>query len=157
MGKPKVFGIGLSRTGNKSLFKILKVLGYKPKFLPKMKDICQLNSATDISCICFLGEIIKLYPEAKFIYTTRDLNTWVTSCLNYLKPTNDAYLNYLRKEVYGNILPSRKDLIQTKARIENKIQSLEHLILNIEDENKIEKLCNYLDEPIIKIDYPHLK
>ncbi|MBC6421767.1 MAG: hypothetical protein GDA43_03165 [Hormoscilla sp. SP5CHS1] len=81
----KVFGIGLSRTGTKSLTEALNMLGINVVHYPNDETTLQeliagnyefslLNSwdgITDITVAPYYAQLDKIYPDSKFILTVR--------------------------------------------------------------------------------------
>lgn len=125
----KVFGIGLSRTGTRSLTKALQILGYNVEHYPDDDDtytelsngqcdlsiLAVLDGLTDIGTVPFYRQFDELYPGSKFILTVRsDTVGWLQSCENHyfnrpaFQPADDPddevhYLmrQFLRAAVYG--------------------------------------------------------
>ena len=95
--KPKVFGIGLSRTGTRSLNRGLQAMGYVPVHYPLDPDtyneiangqydltlLKHHDGLTDITVAPFYAQLDKMYPGSKFILTVRDKNGWLRSCENH--------------------------------------------------------------------------
>lgn len=100
----RIFGIGLSRTGTKSLWCAAKILGFKAIHYPlgilkeyKGKIVINQNSNllkqydaffdTPIT-LCY-RQIDKLFPNSKFILTVRDIDDWLKSCsFHFSKPVS---------------------------------------------------------------------
>lgn len=91
--KPYVFGIGLSRTGTTSLNSALGILGFRSFHLPPITridgDDCSFvwpwwmnkyDAATDLTVAAVFRDLNRRFPNAKFIYTTRDIDNWLISC-----------------------------------------------------------------------------
>lgn len=87
----KVFGIGLSKTGTSSLSKALTLLNfstahrtnpYSHDLLTK-EDIPLFDSLTDVSISYQYREIYDQYPNAKFVLSTRSIETWEKSFLTH--------------------------------------------------------------------------
>lgn len=106
-----IFGCGLSRTGNKSLGDALKILGYNPVKYPKcVDDLGSLyNAAVDITVVAWLDELDVKFPDAKWILTVRDMESWLKSCERWFARSLDSfpeykqsYLRHYRKVVYGS-------------------------------------------------------
>lgn len=112
----------------------------------------------------------KLYfwnPDAKFILTVRNSKEWFNSLCNWNKNrTNKWWISmwFHRSEylnIHPEILPHKNQYIsiyehrnyQIQEFFKNKPNQL--LVLNLEDDNKWEKLCNFTNDPIPKIDYPY--
>ncbi len=89
----KIFGIGLSRTGTKSLTSALLTLGFKAIHYPDdettlrelttgMYDLTllkQFDAITDITVAAFYPQLDQQFPNSKFILTIRDKDNWLTS------------------------------------------------------------------------------
>jgi len=125
----KVFGIGLSRTGTRSLTKGLQILGYNVAHYPDDEDTyteisngqCDLtilrllDGLTDITTVPFYKQFDKMYPGSKFILTVRsDMDAWLQSCENHYfnrpafqtekDPDDEVHYQirqFLRAAVYG--------------------------------------------------------
>jgi len=89
--KPKVFGIGLSRTGTTSLAHALDLLGYdafhwsrdgKVLGWPEFQDV---DAATDTPCSVQFEALYHTFEDSKFIYTVRDFDEWKNSMKKYYK------------------------------------------------------------------------
>jgi hypothetical protein len=89
----KIFCIGLSRTGTKSLTVALYILGYNIIHYPSDKaTFDELSSGnlsfsvlkdydgiSDITVSPYYAQLDKLFPNSKFILTMRDKEAWLTS------------------------------------------------------------------------------
>jgi tetratricopeptide (TPR) repeat protein len=91
--KPKIFGIGLSKTGTSSLAAALKTLGFST--LDWMNPLtCELFSEDDLhlfdaftdtpvtACMEFLYH---LFPASKFVYTIRAIDDWEQSITDHVR------------------------------------------------------------------------
>lgn len=83
---PKIFGIGLSRTGTTSLDTLLKALGYESHhFVPELfgdpdwSKVDQSDALMDSPIPLLYKDCDERYPGSKFILTTRDQDKWLTS------------------------------------------------------------------------------
>src|SRR6056297_248213 len=84
-----IFGIGVSRTGGRSLSYALETLGYRTRhwpflFLnknlkPKYALFEKYDAIIDMPATLNYQELAKRYPEAKFILTLRDKKPWLNS------------------------------------------------------------------------------
>ena len=97
--KPKVFGIGLSRTGTTSLTHALTILGYRTNHFPHDDDfrrevtdyleqdadrlelsvLRHYDALTDLPICCIYQGLDCAYPGSRFILTSRDKETWLES------------------------------------------------------------------------------
>lgn len=92
--RPKVFGIGLSRTGTRSLTAALHVLGIDTVHYPTDADTLEAlrrgdgrfrllehyDGITDITTVPVFRELDRLHPGAKFVLTVREEASWLRSC-----------------------------------------------------------------------------
>lgn len=91
--KPKVFGIGFSRTGTYSLNKALNMLGYEVIHYPadpktraelsrgdyRLSVLEHYDGITELTAAPFFKELDRLYPGSKFILTIRENRSWLKS------------------------------------------------------------------------------
>ena len=123
----KIFGIGLSRTGTKSLTAALQLLGYRIVHFPHdRKTINELTSGkfnftllkdkdgiTDITVAPYYAQLDKQFPKSKFILTTRDKDSWLKSIEKHFRHNplpkifpdflpNQKARRFLRNVVYGS-------------------------------------------------------
>ena len=169
----KIFGIGLSRTGTCSLTKALNLIGFKcihgpndsitqKEFMSGNYNLNILNyydSITDIPTSNFYHEFQSIYPDSKFILTTRDVDSWLTSMkIHYnLRPPNNDWRNFIRATTYG--------CLEFNEKRYRRVFELHHidvlnknnlLIINFKTDNNWNKLCNFLKCQIPNIKFPHL-
>lgn len=78
---PKVFGIGLSRTGTESLTEALRILGWRKSvhWPLSLSEIADAEAATDVTVACRFPALARVHPKAKFILTIRDAEAWTRS------------------------------------------------------------------------------
>ena len=95
--RKKVFGLGLSRTGTRSLTSALQMLGWDCSHYPIDEDtytelangqydltlLKYHDGLTDITCAPYYQQFDKQYPGSKFILTVRDKDRWLNSCRNH--------------------------------------------------------------------------
>ena len=91
--RPKVFGLGLSRTGTKSLTVALHFLGLDVAHYPTDREsfaamargdgrfplLEHYDGLTDIVTIPFLAELDALHPGSRFVLTVRAKEDWLRS------------------------------------------------------------------------------
>ncbi len=122
----KVFGIGLSRTGTKSLTISLNQLGFKIVHYPNdTKTLQELMAAnydlsilqdcdgiTDITTVPYYPQLDRLFPNSKFILTVREKESWLKAIEAHwhnkpvfdTNPENEDKMRlrrFLRLAVYG--------------------------------------------------------
>lgn len=122
----KIFAIGLSRTGTRSLTEALKRLGYRIAHYPvdrktfreltagqyRLSILDEFDGISDITSVPFFPQLDKHYPGSKFILTVRDRESWLRSMENHFRYNPLSYLvpdllterkmrRFLRAAVYG--------------------------------------------------------
>lgn len=108
----KVFIIGFQKTGTTSLELALQRLGYRvyggDKNLLKFLDTKELHTyikttlldwdaVQDMPWPLFYKELLGLFPEAYFILTVRDPQSWIRSVVQYFA----SIRNPLHQKIYG--------------------------------------------------------
>lgn len=95
--RPKVFGLGLSRTGTRSLTAALQVLGWRTVHYPvdratleclargdvRFAALEHYDGITDITVAPYYEDLDHAYPGSKFVLTVRDEESWLRSCRNH--------------------------------------------------------------------------
>lgn len=90
----KVFGLGLSQTGTRSLTEAVRMLGFDTVHYPTDRRTLQAlkrgdgrfpllehyDGITDATTIPFLAELDALHPGAKFVLTVREKDGWLEAC-----------------------------------------------------------------------------
>jgi sulfotransferase family protein len=96
----KIFGIGLSRTGSKSLTAALRILGCQAVHFPtdpvtqgeyfrffaeptetlRLSLLDRYDGVTDNPVSCVYRQLDRAYPGSKFILTVRGRESWLRSC-----------------------------------------------------------------------------
>jgi len=114
----KIFGVGLSRTGTKSLSAALGVLGYKACHFPddrvsrceitaflhrpepslSLSALRRFDAMTDTPISCTYQALDVAYPGSRFILTTRDKASWLGSCEDYWRGTMKRDLERISDE-----------------------------------------------------------
>jgi hypothetical protein len=86
MAKPKIFGVGPNHTGTRSLNKALEILGYKSRHDHQANKLDletlsfdELDAYLDGPLREKFKDLDAKYPAAKFILSTRDKESWITS------------------------------------------------------------------------------
>ena len=76
----KAFIIGLPRSGTTSVSVALLELGFKVAHQAFTKQAFELaDVVSDAPCFSDYKQLANLYPEAKFVYLDRDIESWVLS------------------------------------------------------------------------------
>lgn len=91
--RPKIFGIGLSRTGTRSLTAALHAIGFDTIHYPADSGtlealtsgrfdfpiLAEYDGITDITVAPYFAQLDRRYPGSKFILTVRDKEPWLRS------------------------------------------------------------------------------
>ena len=172
----KVFGIGLNKTGTKTLGQCMSVLGFKNKSYDL--DLLQDFAIGDFNRIMKVSEIFdsfedwpwpllyqefdKKYPDALFILTTRtDSTTWFNSLCKHAERTGPTQA---RKIVYGYLMPMENPdyhmsfYSRYNDDVENYFLKRPEKLLKVcwEQGDGWNKLCSFLDLPLPVIPFPHI-
>jgi len=167
----KIFGIGLGRTGTKSLARSMKQLGYSVKHgIRYVDDIAQYDFINDIAVSWRFDFLDYVYPGSKFILTVRDFDNWMEASQRFSEGRGVS-----RERPKGKLrrLENRYMLFKTtffeydkfKIGYENFHQKVfDHfkerpedlLVMNIVNGDGWEKLCEFLGKEIPSWDFPHL-
>ncbi len=178
----KIFGIGLSKTGTTSLNQALTLLGYKSKHFPFEMleyDNCELtfdidyvnryDALVDLPVALLFQMFDKLYPNSKFIYTTRNIGSWVKSAERSFSKTRSAFTGLLcglefvfcLECLYGSKTFEFQSYVDGFKRHEEKVRNYflsreeDLLVLDICSGEGWEELCSFLDKSIPNIPFPY--
>ena len=95
----KLFIIGLPRTGTTSISVALLDHGFKVAHTAYTKRAFELADViSDAPCFCDYPHLDKLFPDSKFVYLSRGLESWVPSMqmlLTKMLPQLDEKTGYL--------------------------------------------------------------
>jgi hypothetical protein len=101
---PKVFGIGLSKTGTTSLSRALAILGYERALSWKSEEkvlgwpeFFYADAATDTPCSAQFEALYYAFEGSKFVYTTRDVDDWKRSIRNHFGIEHPSEFRKLHK------------------------------------------------------------
>lgn len=181
--KPWVFGIGLSKTGTSSLDAALEVLGFRTFHMPPMTRarpepgaeirldwtwwVHRFDALTDLSPAAVWQELDARYPNARFIYTPREMERWLDSCRRQFTPElnenrkaqGQLWINDLRTAFYGAEVFDR-DLYRAAykrheaavlAHFEGRDDFLQYDLIGGAG---WEPLCAFLDRPVPDRPFP---
>lgn len=171
----KVFGIGISKTGTKTLGRCLRVLGFDhftwdPAFvrryiegdLDHVWEVAERHeSFDDWPWPVLYRELDERFPDARFVLTLRDdLRSWHESLRRHAErsgPTPE------RRHFFGHALPhghEREDVAlyrRHRAEVERHFEGREDklLVVSWPERPEWEPLCRFLDRPIPDEPFPH--
>ena len=180
----KIFGIGLSRTGTTSLTAALEILGYRAYHFPHLKKglfgkfsihqfyLENYQVLTDTPVAFFYKKLDRKYPKSKFIFTTRELDSWLSSCARYpaftiggqgskSHPASTNLLTLkLRMKIYDTLYfeesKFKKAYLRHYDDVTTYFRSREEdlLIIDITRGEGWEKLCKFLNKEIPTVPFP---
>ena len=163
----KIFGIGLAKTGTVSLKDALHNLGYNTIHQPKgglpgtIKTINSCDAVVGIPVQYHYKELDKSFPNSKFILTTRPIRYWLRSYETWtlsLQKIPWGWLSILydcmlfdRKKFWSGFIKHHKEV---KEYFKDRPDDL--LIMDFSKGDGWEKLCKFLNKPILNKVFPHL-
>lgn len=171
----KIFGIGLNKTGTKTLGSCLKTFGLKHKtydlellesfskgdYNSIFQIVDEFDSFEDWPWPLIYKELDEKYENSKFILTIRkDQNTWYNSLCKHAQRTGPTKA---RKIAYGYFMPEenrKAHLFIYNSHNESVINYFSQrkdklLVVCWENGDSWEKLCNFLNFPIPLVNFPH--
>jgi hypothetical protein len=168
--KPKIFGIGLSRTGTTSLHHLLESLGYSSRHFvdalvaDKNAEINE-DAVMDSPVPMLYQHLDKRYPGSKFILTTRSKEKWLDSMnwlfthgkviWNWPRSTQDYHRKFYHTIRYDKkILGNHYDVFHAEVNDYFKDRPNDLLILNLDKGIDVEKVCLFLGIPVKQIVFP---
>lgn len=174
LSRPIVLGIGLSKTGTTSLNSALEVLGWDARHNPT--DLLRLDGGrlsidveaarrrealTDLPVARFFRELDEAIPGARFVVTTRSLDSWLPSAKNHFyAPSPHAAECELIRQVYGAEAFDAERFAEGYRRHYAAVERhfadrpRDALVLDVRDSDKWERLCAFLGEPVPDVPYP---
>lgn len=163
----KVFGIGLSKTGTTSLTAALTTLGYRAehsgrRFLEETHEmLANLDAATDELATSY-AELDGKFPGAKFILTTRDLDSWLKSCEHHFRTPLDpaTHIGQMIEQIYGATVFNHEKFSAGYRRHQQAVLDYfagrphDLLVLDIAGGEGFDKLCPFLGKPLPENQFP---
>lgn len=164
---PKIFGIGLSKTGTTSLCEALRILGYSVVDFPERPaQIAGRDAATDTSVSYQFERLDRLYPGSRFIYTVRERDAWLRSCAAFWAihaehiPTQPVLVEVFIS-LYGTAQFDRDKFSAAYGAHEQRVLDYfkdrpENLLtLDICGAPGWTELCRFLEAPVPEASFPH--
>jgi hypothetical protein len=165
---PKVWGIGLARTGTTTLCEVFRRLGYErvlhnPRFLL----LEQADAAADNECALFYRYLDYRFPGSKFILTTRALPDWLKSIKFVLEkyPVCSRTENvaiFRRMTLYGTVSFDQLKMTNTYLRHHAEVRhyfrdrTSDLLEVDFGQGDGWERICTFLKLPVPNEPFPHL-
>ncbi|PCI59985.1 MAG: hypothetical protein COB37_10135 [Kordiimonadales bacterium] len=169
----KVFCLGFHKTGTTSMYYALGLLGYRVsgsllentsdfavKLHQKTADVSRKYDAfQDNPWPLLYREMDALYPDARFILTTRDSAAWIKSAVKHFGERDTP----IRRYIYGAGSPLGNEEIycRTMQRHNSAVRDYfatrpdKLLELDLAGGEGWKKLCNFLGHDIPDIPFPH--
>lgn len=161
----KVFCIGYNKTGTTSLGKALGLLGYRHTGFKKkvwreyyrnnetkklLNYMAKFDSADDLPWLKedIIPILDQTFPGSKFIYLTRDENSWKKSFYNW---------HYRKTSEYPDVEEKWKEYKAHEVFVINYFKNRPNdiLVLEIKDGHGFLKLANFLGKKPIQNHFPH--
>jgi len=182
-GIGKVVCVGLPRTGTTSIAVLGRILGYNPihtnvaiAYQLSQGDITMLHGTdpydffSDEPYCVLWNTFYRIYPKAKFILTIRDMTSWIKSMKFMFREHQKNWDEDMKKfqlrmwkitpkfwegDVDENFL--RRWYLRHNGEVVSTIAEKQLLILPLEIQNKekLKKVCNFLGKPLPEEGYPH--
>lgn len=163
--KYRVWNIGLPRTGTTTFCEAVKLLGYKKvKHNPRFEHLNDLQAASDAGCVLYYKYLDYKYPNSKFVFSFRDLESWLESAeFIYTKyPATDKDIAILRRmHIYESVTFDRQKFRDAYHRhyddVKRYFQNRPHdlLEMNFIEGDGWARLCPFLEIPIPDVSFPH--
>lgn len=164
-----IFGVGLPRTGTRSLARAMQLLGYKTKHYSTRGEWIQflkgnrkgVDFIVDLPVPLYIDSLLDAFPRAKFIHTTRSIETWLPSIKKLFARHgwNDSQdWSHWRAQLFGwdDRAP---ELLRIRAAHEEKVRSIGYrrdlLILDLERGDGWAKLAPFVGVPAPTVPFPH--
>ncbi len=175
----KIFAIGLSRTGTLSLTAALEQLGFEARHYPndprtqeelrrgtyELSILNTVDAVTDIVVAPFYPQFDRIYPNSRFILTTRATDAWLESVekhfRNYVELRREPFDDFVLACVYGTLHYAAGRFRYLKELHEENVRRYfasapEKLLVLDVAEAGWEPLCAFLGRPVPPGPYPHL-
>lgn len=174
----KIFCIGLSKTGTKSLSEALKILGYRTAhwvtdettFRELRTGVWQisimqtLDAIADIPVPVYYPQFDTAFPGSKFILTTREKESWLKSTQEHCKrvpfPALDSADAFYRAVMNGCLIYNRerhsyvydRHLASVTDYFQMRPDDL--LVMDVSAGDAWEELCPFLGKMIPSVAFP---
>jgi hypothetical protein len=175
----KIFGIGLSRTGTLTLANALTILGLDAQHFPDdpgtqeelkagrydLSILREKQALTDIPVAPFYAQFDAIFPDSKFILTTRPTDSWIRSVENHFEmwvnERRTAFDDFVHACVYGTLHFSASRFEYVKQLHEENVHRYfadkpgRLLVFDMFGGDEWVTLCRFLDLPVPEVPFPH--
>jgi hypothetical protein len=178
--RPKVFGIGLHKTGTSTLRECLRILGYnvcpEPEGHRCIRDVMRKEYGTTIALAQqydafedtpwnfakMYQRLSNTFPTAQFVLTVRDPERWYASLMRWVNKYNNARDPGFVGALGMPVVAARRNKLLTAYQRHNKNviryfrKSTQLLVLDWEQGDGWAKLCQFLALPAPDCPLPHM-
>lgn len=175
----KIFGIGLSRTGTLTLAKALTILGLDAQHFPDdagtqeelkagrydLSILREKEALTDIPVAPFYAQFDALFPDSKFILTTRPTDSWLRSVENHFEmwvnQRRTPFDDFVHACVYGTLQFNASRFEYVKQLHEENVRRYfadkpgRLLEFDMFSGDEWATLCRFLGLPVPDVPFPH--
>ncbi|MFG0319446.1 MAG: sulfotransferase family protein [Planctomycetota bacterium JB042] len=179
--RPKIFGIGLSKTGTTSLFAALHHLGYETatyRHLKRLKikdwfegdfahdHLAPWEAVTDLPIGTFFHDLDRRYPGSKFVLTCREIESWLDSARRHWlrRPTRTkGFGRKVRLATYGIAgYDAERFRFVYQAHERNvrwyfRDRPDDLLVMNMGEGDGWPELCRFLGKDVPDEPFPHVQ
>ena len=150
----KIFCIGLSGTGTRSLNEAFNILGYNSKHYPRsLEDFQNYDVLLDIPVSCRYRDLDVLFPNSRFILTMREMDSWLDN--RSRKPEDvrekSLWVRETRLRTYGFSAFDREHYIEAYTEFHDgvdeyfSLRSNDLLKMDIIEGDGCDDLCSFLN------------
>lgn len=172
----------MPKTGTTSLHAALEFLGFRSRHfaadvrtLEQLKNgdyrldiMRQLDALSDIPAPAIFAQLDQVWPDALFILTTREMNSWIESCrlakfnspVQYAAP--GSLREFYRTQLYGTVAFNEERFRWVHERHLRDValyfrgeRAARLLTLDLTAGAGWEPLCHFVGKPIPKVPFPH--
>ena len=174
MRKQKILVIGFQKTGTSSLGAALEILGYSVCDAVGIHDIKNEADAKSIALPCLdkydafqdnPWPILYLwlhhhYPDASFIHTVRDEDSWISSVVRHFSGRSTAMRQWIYTE--GDPAGNEEIYLQRYRRHNDEVAAYfagnagNYLRMDLAEDDNWAPLCDLLDCKVPRTRFPHM-
>lgn len=154
----KYIGIGLPKSGTRSLREAFDILGYKTgKGYISTKKIDRFEFVNDGLTSIYYPKYFRHFPSVRLVYTLRDYDKWLNSSSKAFSAKRETIT---RKKIFGAY---KFDEQLWKEAYLKSLSALDHfralypddvLVIDIDDDDKWNKICSFTGDKVPDIEFP---
>lgn len=177
----KVFGVGLHKTGTSTLGECLRVLGYdvcpEEAAYATLDDVAARDYGACLevaqnydgfqdspwNCTDAYKVLDAAFPQAQFILTRREENRWFGSFLRWARQYNSGEAPAVLCTLGGPLTAGRREASIRAYRRHNagvidyfSATERKLLVVDWEAGDGWRRLCDFLDQPVPDVSFPHV-